>query len=286
MIYDYVINRFRLTKGFFVLIDTHCHMNIMVKDFDDKLLHIDDKHKAQEIVKNAQDHNVSIIINVGTSLIESRNCIMLAEWFANNYAVIGIHPNDCTSSWQQDIRELEILLQQKKELKIVGIGECGLDFHYPDYNISRQKDAFRAQIELSLEHDLALVVHTRDARDETLRVLEEYKDNLQRTVIHCFSEDLAFAQTVTAWNCSIGLGGTITYPKNNYLREIAQTINFDHIVLETDAPFLPPQSMRGKKNSPSSIALIAQYLAELRSITFEEVASRTTVNAKKVFGID
>ncbi len=285
MIYDYSIDRFRLTKGSIVLIDTHCHMNIMVKDFEDKLLHIDDKHKAQEIVKNAQDYNVSIIINVGTSLIESRNCITLAQWFTNSYAVVGIHPNDCTASWQDDIHELKILLKQKQERNIVGIGECGLDFHYPDYNVERQKNAFKAQIELALEHDLALVVHTRDARDETLRVLEEYKNDMKRGIIHCFSEDLDFARQVIEWNFVLGLGGTITYPKNNYLREIAQTVSLDHIVLETDAPFLPPQSMRGKKNSPSSIALIAQYLAELRSVSLEEVADKTTVNAKKVFGI-
>lgn len=255
----------------------------MIKDFDDKLLHIEDKHKAQEIVKSAQDHNVSIIINVGTSLIESKNCITLAQWFANNYAVVGIHPNDCTASWQEDFDNIRKLVEQKKELKIVGIGECGLDFHYPGYNITRQKDAFKAQIELSLEHDLALVVHTRDARDETLRVLEEYKQEIKRGIIHCFSEDLAFARTVIEWNFALGLGGTITYPKNNYLREIAQTVDLSHIVLETDAPFLPPQSMRGKKNSPSSIALIAQYLAELRSTTFDDVANRTTVNAKQIF---
>lgn len=268
-----------------MLIDTHCHINVMVKNFDDKPLHINEKDIAQKIVDDAMAHNVSTIINVGTSLIESKNCITLAQWFANNYAVVGIHPNDCTSSWHKELQELKQFLIKKESLKIVGIGECGLDFHYPDYNKARQTDAFKAQIELALEYNLALVIHTRDARDETLRVLEEYKNDIKRGIIHCFSEDLSFARQVIEWQFALGLGGTITYPKNNYLREVAQEVDLKHIVLETDAPFLPPQSMRGKKNSPSSIALIAHYLAELRSIPFEEVANKTTMNAKKVFGI-
>lgn len=257
----------------------------MVKKTFDTPLHNADKHAAQIIVDDASAHEVSTLINVGTSLIESQNCVLLAQWFAQIYAVIGIHPNDTTSSWQQELKELASLCRKKEELKIVGIGECGLDFHYPDYNIARQKDAFKAQIELALEHDLALVVHTRDAADETLRVLEEYKNDVKRGIIHCFSENISFAQQVIAWNFVLGLGGTITYPKNDYLRQIAHEVSLEHIVLETDAPYLPPQIMRGKQNSPSSIQLIAQYLAQLRSVSFEDVATQTTLNAKKVFNL-
>lgn len=277
-----------LTKRIFVLIDTHCHINVMVKKTFDTPLHNNDKANdeqsaAQQIVDDALAHGVTTIINVGTSLIESNNCIILAQWFTNNYAVVGIHPNDCTSMWQKDLREIETLLHKKEELKIVGIGECGLDFHYPDYNVQRQTDAFKAQIELALKHELALVVHTRDARDETLRVLEEYKKDITRGIIHCFSEDLSFAQQVIDWGFAIGLGGTITYPKNNHLREVAQQVDLSAIVLETDAPYLPPQSIRGKRNSPSSIALIAQYLADLRSMPFETIAQETSRTAKQVF---
>ena len=258
----------------------------MVKKTFDTPLYDGDKDAAHIIIDNASAHKVTTIINVGTSLVESQNCVKLAQWFANNYAVIGMHPNDVTSSWQQDLRELASMCRKKNELKIVGIGECGLDFHYPDYNVTRQKDAFKAQIELALEHNLALVIHTRDAADETLRVIEQYKQDIKRGIIHCFSEDMSFAQQAIAWNFAIGLGGTITYPKNNYLREIAHEVNLEHIVLETDAPYLPPQSMRGTQNSPSSIQLIAQYLAELRSVSFEEVAAQTTMNAKRVFGLE
>ncbi len=272
-----------LNKRIFVLIDTHCHINVMVKKTFDTPLHSNDKSTAQQIIDDAQTHEVTTIINVGTSLIESNNCITLAQWFANNYAVVGIHPNDCTATWQKDLREIETLVHKKEALKIVGIGECGLDFHYPDYNAQRQSDAFKAQIELALKHELALVVHTRDARDETLRVLEEYKNDITRGIIHCFSEDLSFARQVIEWNFVIGLGGTITYPKNDHLREVAQQVDLSAIVLETDAPYLPPQSIRGKRNSPSSIALIAEYLGELRSEPFDLIAQETSRTAKQVF---
>ena len=158
-----------------------------------------------------------------------------------------------------------------------------MDMHYPDYNLARQRDAFKAQIELALEHNLALIVHSRDAYDETLRILEEYKNNIRGAVMHCFSYDRAYADTVIAWNFVLGIGGTVTYPKNNELRTIVQNIDLQHIVLETDAPFLPPQSMRGKQNHPKYIRDIAEYIAQLRGESFDVIANQTTQNALALF---
>lgn len=267
------------------LIDTHCHINMMVKKTFDSPLTQENLNEARAIVQQADEHNVKVIINVGTSLVESRNCVVLAQENSAVFAAIGIHPNDLTSTWSADLKELATLLINKQGNKIVAIGECGLDRHYPDYNIQRQKDAFKAQIELALEHNLGLIVHTRDAYDETLRSLEEFKGQITRGVIHCFSEDQAFADTVIAWNFAIGLGGTLTYPKNNALRDIAKTVPLDSIILETDAPFLPVQNMRGKQNHPLYIEVIAQYLAELRAESVEEVASATSATALRIFGI-
>jgi TatD DNase family protein len=174
-------------------------------------------------------------------------------------------------------------LPKAQELKIVGIGECGLDYHYEGYNKERQFDAFKAQIELALEHDLGLVVHNRDAGDDTLRVLEEYEHNNLRATIHCFSEDLAFARQAIEWGYYLGIGGTVTYPKNNVLREVVTTVGLDHIVLETDAPFLPPQPYRGKQNQPAYIAYIANYIANLLNVSSLEVAEKTTKNARDLF---
>lgn len=266
-----------------MLIDTHCHLNIMVKETFDTLLTLADLAKAQVIVTQAEEAGVSTILNVGTSLIESQNCIQLARFIPEVYAAIGIHPNDLTPTWKDDLAQLAQTLTQKESLKIVAIGECGLDKHYPDYNIIRQQDAFKAQIELALLHDLPLVIHTRDAGEETLRCLEPYSG--LRGTIHCFSEDLSFAQQAIAWGFVLGIGGTITYPKNNQLREVVKKTGIEHLILETDAPFLPPQVIRGKQNHPKYIYTIAQYLAQLLDIPFETVAATTSSSVKRVFNI-
>ena len=274
------------TRIFHMLIDTHCHINMLIKNEFDVPLQDDFIPQAQAIIDEAAANDVKYIINVGTSVIESQNCIKIAQAFEHVYATVGIHPNDCTTDWQADIKILTRYVQEKEKHKIVGIGEIGLDRHYKDYNLPRQKDAFRMQIELALEHDLAIVVHTRDAYDETLDVLYEYRNNISRGIIHCFSEDLQFAQDTINMNFSIGIGGTITYPKNETLRHVVTTIDLDKIVLETDTPFLPPQIIRGKQNHPKYIKLIAEYIANLRKETYETIANTTTKTARNIFGIN
>lgn len=268
-----------------MLTDTHSHINIIVKNSFDTVMQTEDFFNSRNIIQEAATHRVTKLINVGTSLIESKNCIMLATRFENVYAAVGIHPNDLTDNWKKDLNELKKDVQNKIRNKIVAIGECGIDKHYPGFNLQRQEDAFKAQIELALENDLAIIVHSRDAYDETLKILEEYKNNIMRGVIHCFSEDLNFAQTTINWGFVIGIGGTLTYPKNKILREVAQTINLNDIVLETDAPFLPPQIIRGQKNHPKNILIIAEYLANLKNITLDEVEKQTNENVTRIFKI-
>jgi TatD DNase family protein len=268
-----------------MLVDTHCHINMMVKESFDTLLDHTEIKRAEEIIHEAKDHNVNIIVNVGTSVIESENCINIAQLNKHTYATVGIHPNDCTADWKTDLQILKRYVQEKEKNKIVGIGEIGLDRHYKGYDLPRQKDAFRAQIELALENNLAIVVHTRDAREETLDVLYEYRTNISRGIIHCFSEDLSFALEAINMNFAIGIGGIITYPKNNDLRHIVSEVDLHNIVLETDAPFLPPQIIRGKQNHPKYIKTVAEYIAHLLGQSYETVAQITTQTACKIFGI-
>lgn len=268
-----------------MLIDTHCHINMMVKKSFDTPLEPSHLPMVQNIIEQAKTAGVSLIINVGTRSIENANCVLLAQTFNSLFATVGIHPND-SDTWQEDFELLQRWVQKKETNKIVGIGECGMDMHYPEYNIVRQRDAFKAQIELALEHDLALIVHSRDAYDETLRILEEYKNNITRAVMHCFSYDQAFANTATSWNFVLGIGGTLTYPKNNHLKNIVKSIDLKNIVLETDAPFLPPQTMRGQQNHPKEIVTIAQFIAELRGETFDTIAKQTTENALTLFNLN
>lgn len=268
-----------------MLIDTHCHINMMVKNTFDTPLQESHIPQAEIIINDAQTHDVSLIINVGTRSIENGNCVLLAQTFDSVYATVGIHPND-SDTWQEDFELLKKWVLKKKENKIVGIGECGMDMHYPGYDFTRQSDAFKAQIELALENNLALVVHSRDAYDETLRILEKYKNNITRATMHCFSYDQAFATTVTDWGFVLGIGGTITYPKNEELRSIIKNTALKNIVLETDAPFLPPQVIRGKQNHPKEIRTIAEFIANLRNEPLETIAQQTTKNALQLFGLE
>ncbi len=266
-----------------MFIDTHCHLNLLAKSSFEKPLSRQDCQNALIFINEAEAENVTTLLTIGTSLIESLNCIILAQEYSSVFAVIGTHPNDATDSWHTDIVEYKKLLAQKEKNKIQGIGECGLDRHYPGYNHQRQESVFKAQIELALEHQLPLVIHTRDAADEVLTILSEYKKDGAHGVIHCFSENNAFAQDAYALNFKIGIGGTVTYPKNNYLRELVQTMPLESLLLETDAPFLPPQSLRGKQNKPAYIRMIAEYIAELRNQPLENIAAVTTANARALF---
>jgi TatD DNase family protein len=266
-----------------MLADTHCHINNMVKKEFDVSLTEQDIANAKKIIQQAEAETVTTIINVGTSIQESKNCIALAEKFPHIFATIGIHPTDCTENWKADVQELKKLIVQSD--KIVGIGECGLDLYHKDTPLDRQISAFHAQIELALTHNKALVVHSRDAYDETLKLLELYKKENMRAVMHCFSYDNDFAQTIIEWNFYLGIGGTITYPKNELLRSAVQKSSLAHIVLETDAPFLPMQSMRGQQNHPKYIKEIAHAVAEIKETTFDDVARQTTQNAFALFAL-
>lgn len=269
----------------FQLVDTHCHVTHMINKTTVSAFSDSEVQLIRKILHQASLKNVTNIIEVGTTQIDSALAVEIAKHFKNVWPVIGIHPHEAKNNYRQDILFIKKLLESHNE-KIVGVGECGLDKHYPDYNITAQIDLFKAQIELALEYDKALVVHTRDAQHETYAVLEQYKNQLTRVTIHCYSNDMHFAKEVTDWGWFLGIGGTVTYPKNNSLREIVKTVGIEHLVLETDAPFLPPQIIRGKTNSPEQIATIAEYCAELTQTPLEDVAHITTGNAQQLFRID
>lgn len=273
-----------------MLIDTHCHMNVIVRNYIEKnffnLLSLEEVELCKKIIHDASANKVSTIINVGTDLIESLTCIDIAKHFSNCWATIGLHPTDTKYNWQTVITEFETLLHNKKELKIIGIGECGIDKYHKGYDALLQKQAFEAQIELALKHNLPLVIHSRDADIETYEILSSYRNepNLKGT-IHCFSSDIRYAEKYIDLGFVLGFGGTITYPKNTPLREVITAVPLEKIILETDAPFLPPQIIRGKQNSPAHIKTIAEYIAVLRNESFDDVAKITTQNAKFLFNI-
>lgn len=266
-------------------VDTHCHINLIVhQEFN---VHLSKQHieDAQQIIAQAHKAHVRYIINVGTGIIDTQNCIALAQRYPELFVVAGLHPNDLTSSWHQEFAQICTLVKNAAELRIVGIGETGIDCYRSREKLPYQIDAFKAHIELALEHNLAIVVHTRQAAHETLQVLENYKNNLQKLIMHCYPYDLAIAQEIIAWGGSLGIGGPITYTNNNQLRGVVRAIDLSSLVLETDAPYLPPQHMRGKQNNPAQIPVIAQEVARIKQVPLQEVAQSTSQNARTIFGL-
>jgi len=271
-----------------MFVDTHCHLNIMAPKQPAEPLQEHHFMHIDVAVREAQAAGVTTIINVGTDLIESEASMAIAKRYPGVFATVGVHPTDCNAlpaSPQDVVGALRSWLKHKEDHKIVGVGELGLDFYHKPYDEQKQKDYCRAQIELALEYHLPVVIHVREAADEALRLLEEYVKQGLRGVMHCFQQEQYVADQVCAWGLLVGLDGPINYPKNAALRETFKKIPLEHIVLETDAPFLPPQQLRGKQNRPAYIPLIAQELATLKGIELAVVEQQTTANAKRLFGV-
>lgn len=267
------------------LIDTHAHLEILALGFEERELENADWQKICEAQRQADKASVTTLINVATTLHTSALSIQIAQQLRNIYATVGIHPNDITSDWITQLQGLQRLLDGNGREVIVGIGECGMDAYRSSDTLSQQYQAFCAQIELALAYNLPLIVHTRNAGELTLKALNRYKNQHLKGIIHCFSEDLSFAQTAIECGFLLGIGGTVTYPKNDQLRTIVKTVGLANIVLETDTPFLPPQGWRGTPNYPAHIATIAHYLAQLLDTHVNTIAKQTTRNAENLFGI-
>jgi len=259
---------------------------MMVQKDPEKLLTNEQLVLISDIISDEQAAGVTHLITVGTSVAESENCIAIAKHYDAVFATVGIHPCDASEDWEHDFESIRRMVADAKDNRIVAIGEVGLDYYHTPYDAARQEACFRAHIELAIEYDLPLVVHIRDAGDDALRILSEYSEHT-RGVIHCFSLDLDAAILVASWGWMIGIDGPVTYKKNKYLREIVRTIPLDDsILLETDAPFLTPQAVRGRPNHPAYIPYIAECIADENGISVEAVGRITTQNAKKLFGIE
>ena len=266
------------------LVDTHCHINMMVKEKFDAPLTQENFELASQIAQDAAQQGVKYILNVGTSITECINCIDLAKKNTGMFAAVGIHPCDITPNWQQDLQKVKEFLKNKTLNKIVCIGECGLDLYHRQDTLPEQIDLLKAQIELALEQNLPLSIHMRQATEEMHKILDQYKHDKLTGVMHCFPESKEFADYVISLGLLIGIGGPVTYPKNTQLQETVAQIPLEKIILETDAPFLPPQIIRGKQNHPKYILAIAEHIAKLKNVTIETVAEQTTKNALNLFG--
>ena len=285
-----------------MLVDTHAHL------FWDSF-----KEDFEETVKRAVDAGVGTAINVGVDAGLSQAATSQAKKQSRPdfkmYSAIGIHPEEAVKYWDkyqgarimgEDIKALEEIYLNNKEI-VIAIGECGLDFAYfnregylPEgLSIEQAKDLqrqlFKVQIDLAKKLQLPILIHCRDDRSKDFQNTECWDEVIKLTkdwkgIYHCYSGLLPTTNyLLQTTNFLVSFAGNLTYTKNDYLKEAAKIIPLERIVLETDCPFLPPQSIRGKRNEPGSVREIAQTIADIKGISFEEVANRTTENFLRLF---
>lgn len=252
------------------LFDTHCHLEIGEYDND-----------RDDVVKRADEAGVKYIVNAGSDMEGNLKAIRLANDYPCLYPSIGIHPHEAKTLNDEVYNGLKRLI---KDSAIVAIGEIGLDYHYMNSPMDIQIDAFKKQLILAREHDLPVIIHSREAKEDTLRILKEYGRDI-RGVLHCFSGDMEMAKMAMDMGFYISIAGPVTFKNANRLREIASLIPDDYLLIETDAPYLSPVPMRGKRNEPSFLRFVAEAIAEIRGVSMEDIARITSLNAKRLFKI-
>lgn len=251
------------------LIDTHAHL-----DFDDY-----DKDR-DKVLKRARDIGVEKIFNIGADLESSRRAVGLAERYDDIYAVVGIHPHEADSVDQKSLAEIRELAQSKK---VKAIGETGLDFYYDNSPRKQQKKAFKEQLELAEELNLPVVVHSREAGEETLEVIDSVGDFSEKLIFHCYAYGPELIEKIIEKDYYAAFGGLITFNSATEIREALKKMPLDRILLETDAPYLTPSPNRGKRNEPANLQYIVKKAAEVKNIDAEELAEITSRNAEEVY---
>jgi TatD DNase family protein len=224
---------------------------------------------------------LSVIVSVGYNLEASREAARIAKNHEGIYAVVGVHPHNAKAMNASTVNSLRELAQDPK---IVAIGEIGLDYYRDLSPRARQKEAFEQQIRLANELQLPIVVHDREAHADVLEVLRRF-DKDAKGILHCFSGDLSMAEVVTEMGYLVSIAGPVTYPNARRLHELVQHLPDESIVLETDCPFLPPQSKRGERNEPLFVLETAHKVAELKGIQLDELVELTSRNARGIFRI-
>lgn len=253
------------------LVDSHCHLDYY-KEGDGEL---------DAVVSRARAAGVATMVTIGTRISEFERVRQIAERYDDVYCTVGIHPHEAANEPEIDVARL---LELTKHPKVIGIGETGLDFYYDHSPRDRQVEVFRTHIAAAREGGLPLIVHSRNADAETAELLQSgAAGGALRGLIHCFSTTRQLSDKATEIGFLISLSGILTFKNAIELREIAQKIPIEHLLVETDAPYLAPVPHRGKRNEPAFVAHTAHYLAELRGMTPSDLAAATTANFFRLF---
>lgn len=254
-----------------MLVDSHCHLDYLDREGVD----------LENVVERARANGVERLVTICTKLSEFDQVLDIARRFPQVFCSVGVHPHEAGHEGQEDA---ERLLELSRDPKVVGIGETGLDYYYENSPRQAQQVSFRAHITAARESGLPLIVHARDADDDTVALLrEEAKAGAFPGVIHCFTAGPALAEAALEIGFYISLAGIITFKKAEDIRETVRNVPLDRLLVETDSPFLAPVPKRGKPNEPSYVVHTAEKLAEIKDLSMAELASQTTENFDRLF---
>lgn len=261
-----------------LIIDTHCHLDFDSFDGD-----------REKVIHSAKTNGVAAFVNPGVDLASSKRILDHVKNYPGWYAAVGVHPNDGNSWTTSSIEELRQLANDRK---VVAVGEIGLDYYWKKVDIRVQHEIFTAQLALAAELDLPVIVHNREATQDVISVLHNWisaiksqsaSEDKPAGVLHSFSGNIEDALRVIQMGFLLGIGGPVTFRNAHTLVEVVRNVPMQHIVVETDAPFLSPHPNRGQRNEPGYVRLVAEKIAEIKRLTYTEVCSQTTENARRLF---
>lgn len=251
-----------------MFVDAHAHLSFQDYDQD-----------RSEVIARLLASGVSLILNPGTTVETSRDAIALAQQYDFIYANVGLHPNDVHHVTDDEFAALDDLA---KDEKVVAIGEIGLDYHYADMDMAKQQRCFREMLRIAKRHDLPVIIHTREAWQDTFKILEEEKASNLRGMMHCFSGGIDEAQRALKLGFKISIPGIVTF-KKSHLPEVVAALSLDEMLTETDCPYLAPVPYRGKRNEPAYVVEVAKKIAMIKNVSAEEVGERTMQVAQTLF---
>ena len=255
-----------------MFVDSHCHLTY--EPLVDNI---------STIVKNCKASDVHKLLTIGTNIESSVKCIEISKQYENIYSSIGIHPVEAHNEMN---KKDQIQKLYRSSNKNIGYGETGLDFYYSVSEKKSQIDLFENHIKYAIEDNSTVIVHTRNAEDETLNILKEHKKNSNlRVLIHCFTGSMKFAKSLLDIGCYISFSGIITFKNATDIQDVATYVPLNRILIETDSPYLSPHPLRGKKNSPENVVLVAKKLSELKNLNIDHIGKETTSNFLKLFNL-
>ena len=251
------------------MIDSHCHLD------HEPLL-----SDLSNVLKRSKDVGIKKLLTISTSFESFSKIKDIVNKDEIIYGTVGIHPHESDTN---TITKSEIVKSLKENPKIIGIGETGLDYYYNNSDKEKQITSFKTHIEAAIECDVPIIVHSRNAEDDTFKILNEYKEHKLKILMHCFTGSKKFAEKLLTLNSYFSASGIITFKNSNDLQETFKSLPIDKILIETDSPYLAPVPNRGKKNEPSFIDFTANKLSEIKEISKLELVDKTTDNFNRLF---